>query len=73
MLSDQLRNVSLSTELGLLGESMRVFNEHFPLRCTSEVIEFVLIKQCELWTLAAVDELLLLLPSDWTNVPELAQ
>jgi len=33
----------------------------------------VLVKHCELWTLAAVDELLLLLPSDWANVAELAQ
>jgi len=33
----------------------------------------VLVKNCELGTLAAVDELLLLLPSDWAHVAELAQ
>lgn len=33
----------------------------------------MLVKNCELGTLAAVDELLLLLPSDWAHVAELAQ
>lgn len=33
----------------------------------------MLIKNCELGTLAAVNELLLLLPSDWAHVAELAQ
>jgi hypothetical protein len=33
----------------------------------------VLVKNCELGTLAAVNELLLLLPSDWAHVAELAQ
>jgi hypothetical protein len=33
----------------------------------------VLVKNCELGTLAAVNELLLLLPSDWAHVAKLAQ
>ena len=33
----------------------------------------MLVKNCELGTLAAVNELLLLLPSDWAHVAELAQ
>ena len=33
----------------------------------------MLVKNCQLGTLAAVNKLLLLLPSDWAHVAELAQ
>lgn len=73
MFTDFHWHISKSAVNGLLNKLARVLAEDCPFGCTSEVVELVLVKDCELRALAAVNKLLALLPSDWTHITELTQ
>jgi len=66
-------HVSKGAVNGLLDKRVRILAEDCSFGCTSQVVELVLVKDCELRALAAVNKLLALLPSNWAHVTELTQ